>query len=253
MEEKRVCSSCGASMPVDALFCAECGQKQEIPAPQVQPDNVEEIKTDSVAAPEAVVEKIPETPSQPASQPVPPAYTVQQPPVQPAAQPQSYQQPQSYPQSQSFQQSQGYQQPAQGYQQPQNYPPQQGFYQPQPAPAAAPAPQKPKKKFPWVFTVLWLGMLGFVAFWTFYMFAPGYEPEITLDTVRVLIYVVTIVLMVYILNLKLATKKLKVLPTIFLVLILLVSLFLFCSYELVDGETLHDLISPITDSFLPEF
>jgi hypothetical protein len=233
MEEKRVCSSCGASMPADAVFCAECGQKQEIPAPQVQPNFVEEIKTDSVAAPEAVVEKAPEIPSQPVSQPVPPAYTVQQPPVQPAAQPQSYQQPQSYPQ------------------QPQSYAPQQSYYQPQPAPAAV--PQKPKKKFPWIFTVLWLGMLGFVAFWTYYMFAPGYEPEITIDTVRIVAYVVTVVLMVYILNLKLATKKLRVLPTIFLVIVLLASILLFSTYELMDGEALHDWLSPITESFLPEF
>lgn len=225
-------------MPVDAIFCAECGQKQEIPAPQAQPDNVEEIKTDSVAAPEAVVENTPEVPKQPESQPVPPAYTVQQPPVQPAAQPQSYQQPQSYPQTPS-------------YQQPQSYPPQQGYYQPQPAPA--PAPQKPKKKFPWVFTVLWLGMLGFVAFWAFYMFAPDYEPEITLDTVRIVIFAVTAVLMIYILNLKLATKKLKVLPTIFLVLVLIASFVLFCNYELTEGEMLHDLISPLTESFLPIF
>lgn len=225
-------------MPADAIFCAECGQKQEIPAPQVQPNYVEEIKTDSVAAPEAVVEKAPEAPSQP----VPPAYTVQQPPVQPAAQPQSYQQPQSYPQ-----------QPQSYPQQPQSYAPQQSYYQPQPAQAAVPQKPKPKKKFPWIFTVLWLGMLGFVAFWTYYMFAPGYEPEITLDTVRILIYAVTVVLMVYILNLKLATKKLKVLPTIFLVIVLLASILLFSSYELMEGEALHDWLSPITESFLPEF
>lgn len=229
MEETKSCSACGASMPVDAVFCPGCGQKQEnLP--------IEEIKTDSNtnAAPAAQ----PNPYAQPNPQPNPYAQPVQ-PAAAPAPKPAPAPAPASVVQPNPYQQNPTYSQ-------------QQPYYQAQPAPTAI--PQKPKKKFPWVFAIAWVALLAFIGVWTVFMLNPDYEvPEISIDTVRILIYVLSVFTLIYTLNIKLATRKLRALPTIFLVIMLVVCVVLFCAYELLEGEFFHDLVSPVTDSFLPTF
>lgn len=73
--------------------------------------------------------------------------------------------------------------------------------------------------------------------------------NLTADTFRILAPVVTAILLIYTLNLRIVTKKLKAIPTIILILTILFSVFMFLSFELVDGDWAHDMIKPVTELF----
>lgn len=272
MGDIKMCSSCGNSIPVEAVFCPNCGQKQEAviqeqeQAVQTPEESVyqdaEEIKT-----PEPVSETdnhgAPDVSDQPEQDyqepPIESEHTAQQQQAYPestSAAPQQQQTASSEPgqiqqqaYAQAFTQPQqpqpGYQpaQPAQSYQQP-SYP--QQAQQPE-------APKKPKKRFPWVFTILWIGMLAFIGVWVFLWFTypESQNPinNLSVDTLRLMTPVVAVVLLIYTLNLKILVKKAKVIPTILLILSILFSVFMFLSFELIEGDWAHDLIRPVTEIF----
>jgi len=274
MGDIKMCSFCGSSMPAEAVFCPNCGQKQETltkePEQTIQtPEepiiaDVNETTPDSVsgadsdAAPEAWDQPEQVTEKTTVEEPS----TVQQSPVytSPAAAPQQqqpvYPEPQKVeqPYAQSFTQS-GYQQPtpAQSFQQP-SYPAQ--AQQP-----AVPKMAKKKKKFPWVFTILWIAMLAFIGIWVYlWTTYPSSEnpintildEDIIIDVIRVMVPVISAILLIYTLFLKLAVKKLKVVPTILLIIFFLLSAFMFLSFELVEGDWAHDLISPVTETIFQD-
>jgi len=346
MGDIKMCSFCGSSMPAEAVFCPNCGQKQETltkePEQTIQtPEepiiaDVNETTPDSVsgadsdAAPEAWDQPEQVTEKTTVEEPS----TVQQSPVytSPAAAPQQQQpvyfdeewdntpedieipededlNPENYekyytevymsgklnidkvyedigipvetednkillgkdvnfliepskpepqkveqPYAQSFTQS-GYQQPtpAQSFQQP-SYPAQ--AQQP-----AVPKMAKKKKKFPWVFTILWIAMLAFIGIWVYlWTTYPSSEnpintildEDIIIDVIRVMVPVISAILLIYTLFLKLAVKKLKVVPTILLIIFFLLSAFMFLSFELVEGDWAHDLISPVTETIFQD-
>lgn len=269
MGDTKLCPSCGRNIPGAALFCPHCGQKQETivqkpentvqtPAETIPVQTVESQTTESHS--EADSQTTPDVGVQPGQavqqQPSVETEFIPQQPVAPdsvAAAPQQPESPGSEPAAPNY---------AQGFVQPQQ--PQSGFQQQtQPVQNNKPdyaqqllqaaAPQKPKKRFPWFFAIVWAGLLIFTAVWIILWFT---YPEsqnplnyLTVDTFRILTPVVTIVLLIYTLNLKLIVKKGKFIPTILLVLTLLLSVFMFLSFELVEGDWAHDLIRPITEIF----
>lgn len=252
MGENKICSSCGNTIPAEAVFCPNCGSVQQAADEKAQGSEGMEKATieekiaqetgsaiDSTKS-EAVESKFQPEPEKPSQ--VNASYKAPVQPVSPTPVMQAQQN--VYPTTVAPQM----QRPQQGYPQGQQ-PYQQQPYYGQPM-QPAPAPQKPKKKFPWVFTIVWVVMLACLGIWGYFLFMDSnYQaPEITVDTVRVLIFVVSAILLIYTLNLKLITKKFKVVPTILLIIFLLASAFMFASFELVDNDPLHDLISPITDS-----
>lgn len=267
MGDIKVCPSCGHSIPAAAAFCPNCGHKQEVvPTPEPEkaarpaeasaaPQADENQISESLSAANPVeASEVVEQPEQNSQQPSVEATAQEQPvssdsataapqhPVSPKPEPtqqQSYTQGYPQPQQQTAFRQQA--QPAQGY-------PFNAQQAQQPA-----APQKPKKKFPWVFTILWAGMLIFIGVWIFLWFT---YPEsqnplntLTVDTFRILTPALAIVILIYMLNLKLIVKKGKVIPTILLAIALVITVFMFLSFELVDGDWAHDLIKPVTEIF----
>lgn len=93
-------------------------------------------------------------------------------------------------------------------------------------------------------------MLAFVGIWgySYFMLSDYQVPEITTDTVRILTFAVSVILLIYTLNIRLLTKKFKVIPTILLIIFLLASFFMYASFEMIEGDWLHDAISPVTDA-----
>lgn len=282
MSDIKFCPSCGTSLSVNAVFCHNCGQKQNV---TTEPEPIPEAKA---TEPEAVEQTAPPAEEQPAESKIPPQANNVQPEVklqdtyvtpetltkpapiqveqpsasqvaQPSA-PQADPQPVNPPQPQS-----AYQKPASAYPQPtqQPYQPGQQPYQPvqqpyqQPYYPQNPMPQQarptPAKKFPWFFTLLWLVLLAGVGVWGYFLFL--YEnypkPLFTEDAQRIVIFVASAFVLLYTLSLKLSVKKLKILPTIILILCALVGFYLFSMIELVDGDWLHDAISDITENILP--
>lgn len=96
-------------------------------------------------------------------------------------------------------------------------------------------------------------MLAFIGVWVFmwttYPDSENPLNSITVDTFRLITPVVSVVLLIYTLNLRLVVRKLKVIPTILLILSILLSVFMFLSFELVEGDWAHDLIRPVTEIF----
>jgi len=270
MGDTKFCHSCGSNIPVAALFCPHCGQKQETIAQEPErvvqtPEEPAMTPTEDIQVSEASAgagDQAPEASAQ---------TVVQQPPVETDFIPQ--QQPnanetttaalqqqtasagpepvaQTYGQSpaQPQQPQPVFQQPAQPVQE--NKP----DYAQQLLQAAAPQ-QKPKKRFPWFFAILWGGMLIFIGVWIVAWFTyPNqsvHNPlnNLTIDTFRILTPVITILLLIYTLNLRLIVKKGKIIPTIVLVLTLLFSVFMFLSFELTEDDWAHQLVRPITEIF----
>lgn len=256
MGDIKYCAYCGSSIPFEAAFCPYCGKKQETLArasdtatsPEI-PQNVNNQETtvqDTVheASETGVTEKFHQEPAE---------ITDQKEPVSadndPAAPDQQKQIPEGQEHDPMFITQAPDQQQHQQFLQQIPTSPVSGPQQ------AQPAAQKPRKRFPWVFAILWAGMLVFVCVWVYLWFTYP-NPEInnplynlTADTFRILAPVVTIILMIYTLNLKIVVKKLKVIPTIILILTLLFSVFMFLSFELVEGDWAHDLIRPVTELF----
>jgi len=261
MSDFKFCDSCGYKIPATAMFCPMCGQKQEpvqAPEPTPQPDVTQQEPASVTQTPEEVqtaetkpagqeeqinsevkpepAETVPET--SPAAAPAEPEKPdTQQPQVTYAPPPQ----PQPAPQPVSQQPQPQYQQPAQ---------------QPQGAPVTAAAqqeaPVKKKKKFPWVFTILWLAMLAAVGVCAYFIFvAPNYDyPELTEDAQRFILFTACVAALIYTLSLKLAMKKLRAIPTIILVVLTIVGFFFFCLIELTDGF-LHETVVNIVESISP--
>lgn len=100
-----------------------------------------------------------------------------------------------------------------------------------------------------VFPFFWITMLVFILIWIYCFLDPSYEqPEITVDTIRILTLAISIVLLIYTITIRLITKKLKFIPTILLIIFFLLSLFMYSSFELIPGDKVHDVLSPITNS-----
>jgi hypothetical protein len=118
--------------------------------------------------------------------------------------------------------------------------------------AQTPKQTEKKKKFPWFFTIFWGIMLLAVAAWGYFLFFNNNydKPEITEDTLRVVLYVMSAAAVIYTLTLKLTIKKYKAIPVIVLILFALVIFYNFCMIELIEGDWLHDTISDITNSIL---
>lgn len=96
-------------------------------------------------------------------------------------------------------------------------------------------------------------MLAFIGVWVFLWFTypESQNPinNLSVDTLRLMTPVVAVVLLIYTLNLKIVVKKAKVIPTILLILSILFSVFMFLSFELIEGDWAHDLIRPVTEIF----
>jgi len=268
MADIKTCSSCGAGIPVEALFCPNCGQKQEAMAQEPEqatqtPEEpiVEESATetvsgaDSQAAPDIFEQEQKEPEAEPASSaeqsPVYPDPASA--PQQPASQKTETAQPQP-----SYWQTQQTQQPQPGYWDTKQSQPAQGYQPPSyPQPASQPvAPKKPKKKFPWVFTIVWIVMLAFIGvwvyLWTTYPVSQNplttvLDTDVAIDFIRVIVPVISAILLIYTLFLKISVKKLKVIPTILLIIFFLASVFMFLSFELVEGDWPNDLIRPVAE------
>lgn len=256
-----MCLSCGNSIPTEAVFCPNCGQKQEPITQEVEKSvqNTEEsIGSDieETTVQDAIFEADFNLASEEQNQQSDPGteqsslemdtILQQQEPVSPAPAEEAKQPPVSPTPEEEQQQPYGQATAHAQSQQPQY---QQPYYSQKAQQSAA--PQNSKKKFPWVFTVVWIGMLIFVGVWIYLWstYPESQKPVLGVDTFRILAPVVSAVLLLYTLNLKLIVKKLKVIPTILLILSLLFCLFMFLSYELIEGDMLHDLISPVTESF----
>lgn len=260
MSDFKFCDSCGYKIPATAMFCPMCGQKQEPvqasePAPQPEMTQQEPVEITQTVAEKQVEESTPavseeqaindikpeeETVTEPASEPEAASAPVE--PEKPVTQqPQiTYTPPQPQPQPQ----------PVNLQPQPQQQP---NFVQSTPAPAAQqPAAPVKKKKFPWVFTILWLAMLAAVGVWAYFIFvAPNYDyPELTEDAQRFMLFTACVAALIYTLSLKLSVKKLKAIPTIILVLLAMVGFFFFCLVELTDGF-LHETVVNIIESISP--
>lgn len=216
MGEQKFCASCGVGMPQDAGFCPSCGSKQQTNSDAVA-SNEQSQAVNSDLQPKTDLPQVYPAPAasnsnQALSQPVQPVQQYNQ-AYQPSAQAPQHQQP--------------LQEQA--------------------------APPKKTRKFPWVFAIAWAVMLVFVGIWTYCYMDSSYDrPILTGDTMRVVTYVVSIVLLIYTLHIMLLAKKFKIFPTIILILSLLLSFAFYTSYELVEGEFLHDIVSPVTDSIFPD-
>lgn len=123
------------------------------------------------------------------------------------------------------------------------------------APQAAPVQTPKKKKFPWFFTVLWLIMFAAVGIWGYFLLVdPNYKyPIFTSEAQRYVLFTVAVAVLIYTLSLKLSMKKLKVIPTILMVLFGVLIFILFCMVELKDGNFLHDMVSNLVESVIPAF
>lgn len=120
---------------------------------------------------------------------------------------------------------------------------------------AAPVPAPKKKKFPWFFTVLWLIMFAAVGIWGYFLLVdPNYNyPIFTPEAQRYVAFTVAAALLVYTLSLKLAMKKFKVIPTIFMIIFGVVIFAFFCLVELPAGNFLHDTVSNMFEDVIPVF
>lgn len=254
MGDFKYCPYCGSNIPSEAAFCPYCGKRQELTAgePEQSHKSSIDMTTQGTVSPETVSgatgagsisgTQSGETPS--AAEMTKTNNTAcennetnnttadgQQP--QTFLKPENVQQP--YPGEISHPQQHEFRQPA-------------GYVQQD-------APQKPKKRFPCFFAVLWAGTLVFIGIWVYMWFTyPNQEynnplNNLTADTFRILAPVVTAILLIYTLNLRIVTKKLKAIPTIILILTILFSVFMFLSFELVDGDWAHDMIKPVTELF----
>ncbi len=265
MSDIKFCDSCGNRIPMAALFCPKCGQKQEpLPASEfvVKTESIEQdsiIETPVISEEQNIeqeqtfnqnpgvnensldmsdtVEQITEVNNE--SEPVVEQNAVTALPeqsevVEPVA-----------PQSQNtyIPQPQPIHQPQPQY--PSTYP--------QAAQVAQPKGGVIKKKFPWVFTILWIILLGAVGTWAYFLLIhPTYDyPKFTEDAQRIALFTACIAALIYTLSLKLTMKKLKALPTVIMILLALVGFFFFCMVELQDGDLLHDTISTFVESILP--
>ena len=278
MGDIKTCSSCGNSIPAEAVFCPNCGQKQE-PLAQ-EPEQEIQVPEESIIA--DVEESTPDTISEADSYASPGEWNQseqvsQEPSVEetstaqqtsvypdtaaPSASPGSETIQQPYGQAQPQQPSFWQDQPQQDYQQqaqPAQTQQQASYPQPTQQPAA---PKKPKKKFPWVFTILWIAMLAFIGVWVFlWTTYPEYEnplstlldADVIVDVIRVMVPVISAILLIYTLNLKLVVKKLNVIPTILLIIFFLISAFMFLAFELVEGDWPHDLIRPVAETIFQD-
>lgn len=120
---------------------------------------------------------------------------------------------------------------------------------------ADPVPPAKKKKFPWFFTVLWLIMFAAVGIWGYFLLIdPDYRfPIFTPEAQRYVLFTIAVAVLVYTLSLKLSMKKLKVIPTIFMVVFGLIIFVLFCLVELPAGNFLHDTVSNMLEGVIPVF
>lgn len=268
MGDTKFCPSCGSNIPGAALFCPHCGQKQEtiVKEPEntsqtpeatipMQTEEAPKAEIQSEADSQTITDAGVETEEAAQQQPNETAFMSQQSVVsyQVSDVPQQPESPVPEPAAQNYAQELARpQQPQSGLQQ-QAQPVQDNKpdYAQQLMQAAA--PQKPKKRFPWFFAIVWAGLLIFTAVWIvlWFTYPESQNPlnYLTVDTFRILTPVVTIVLLIYTLNLKLIVKKGKFIPSILLVLTLLFSIFMFLSFELIEGDWAHDLIRPITEIF----
>lgn len=115
--------------------------------------------------------------------------------------------------------------------------------------------KKAKKRFPWFFTASWSLLLIGAGVWGYFLFFDyNYDyPIISEDVQRVVLYTVAVALLIYTLSLKLTLRRLKFLPALFLVLSFLVVFYFFCTIELIEGDTLHDLVVSWRNAFLTLF
>jgi hypothetical protein len=261
MSDVKYCPSCGTPLALSAAFCHQCGKKQNSAADEAPVTNaystdntesvpesepalagtspIEEVQNDSPAQTEtpAIEAEAPSQPDieQPEVQQLPPET-----PVAPVAPQQPYvaQSPAPTPQVTA------------AAPQPASIAPQTPAAAPQTAPAQKPVP---KKKFPWVFTVLWVLAAAAVGLWSYFVLIhPEYDyPVLTEDAQRYILLTVAIALLIYTLSLKLTMKKLKVLPTVLLIIAAVVIFYFFCTVELTDGDLLHDVLTDLTESILP--
>ncbi len=251
MSDMKYCPSCGTSLSVTAAFCHNCGQKQKVEtaeAPVTSEFNLEDtVPVPSASEPVAIESEtaVEEVKDESQAQPEPPA-----PEVDPFS---------SLPVFDHPELKQGYQMPVVPPAAPSpSYPKAEQPMAPistQPKAVTPPASPKPapKKRFPWVFTVLWLIMTVAVGVWSYFVLLhPEYDfPVLTEDAQRYILLTAAIALIVYTLSLKLTMKKLKALPTVILVVASLVVFYFFCTVELTDGDWLHDTVTSITESILP--
>ncbi|MGI6123847.1 MAG: hypothetical protein ACOYIG_06575 [Acetivibrionales bacterium] len=262
MSDVKFCDSCGVSLSAGTRFCHSCGKEQivvvenEIPtttdentnqesngtSPEIESeksegangtDNMYSAINSEVNDENKLVEDISQTEAQPekpiASEQREQAPVESQPQVTYQPQPQAQQQP-------------SYQQPPIAQQTP--------YVQ-----QAAPEQPVKKKKFPWFFTILWVAMFAAVGVWAYFIFVhPTYDyPILTEDAQRFVLFTVSIAALIYTLSLKLSVKKLKAIPAILLVVLVLVIFAFFCVVELQEGDFLHDTVGNLVESVIPAF
>jgi len=273
MSDFKFCDSCGYKLSISAMFCSKCGQKQPelmpepVPAPekteepvnaQVSEENMPTIDEEQTDKSEPVTEGSPAAESGQAdkiTEPEQPQPAVQ---PQPVIQPQPTTQPQPAPQPQPAQQPQPMVQPQPTVQpKPQQVmqPQHQTQYYPQAVHINSAQPQdgSVKKKFPWIFTIVWFILFVAVGVWAYFLLiSPNYDyPRFTEDAQRIALFTASIAALIYTLSLKLTMKKLKALPTVIMILLALAGFFFFCLVELQEGEFLHDAVVNIIESISP--
>lgn len=263
MSDVKYCPSCGTSLSITAAYCHQCGQKQKLMTPEAAvtseniPDNAtampnsepvsvetslnETINSEVSVEPEVSASEMSSYSTQPVVESpevikTPPevAAPVTSDTVTASVTPAAPVTPQSVDQS------------------PVNPEPAPSVQSAAAAPSASIKPAR-KKKFPWVFTVLWVLAAIAVGVWSYFVcIHPEYDyPVLTEDAQRWILLTVAIALLVYTLTLKLTMKKLKALPTVLLVIAALVVFYFFCMVELTDNDLLHDVLSDITEKIIP--
>lgn len=282
MSDIKFCDSCGNKISITALFCPKCGQKQEtIPVLEAAAP-IESIEQDATSVTQVVKDDIDFIQEQAFEETVnnentfdasnsvdtindfenPIAEPVNESVVEPVkadstipvenevVKPEVPQSQQStyipQPQQQTIHQPQVPQQPQPQYQQP---------YYPQNTQAPvvqSPAETVKKKKFPWIFSLLWFILLVAVGVWAYFLLVdPNYDyPRFTEDAQRIALFTAAIAALIYTLSLKLTMRKLKALPTVIMIILALVGFFFFCLVELQDGEFLHDAVSTFVENVL---